>query len=207
MLWPNMRRLSRDSTLALVMALLGACAEHGPDLDELADRWADAVCERWTDCECPVDDCHAEQRRYFVDRWNHTTRLPVQGCFDDRIAAIADLSCDHVEGDPFEWEQTACPLAPSFRGLNEPCDPPLQRQTFAGACRFGLVCDAASRRCTSPEPPPRTGEACLRSGDDSTDDWLCADGLVCDESGVCVENGMPQRTPPAPLVCDGLLVF
>lgn len=202
-----MRRRVRISALILAAAALVGCTEHGPDLDELADRWAEAVCSRWSDCGCPVDDCEAEQRRFFIDRWDDDDRLPVQRCFDERVAAIEDLACAYVEAQPFEWEQAACPLAPTFRGLNEPCEPAAHRETFAGACRTGLVCDAMTRRCLSPVPAPIAGQPCLRSGHDDHDDWLCADGLACDEAGLCVEEEMPERTPPSPLVCDGLLSF
>jgi hypothetical protein len=212
MLCRAMRRRSSESVWVhfgvLFGVLFGGCVQHGRDLDEFADQWAEAVCERWTECGCPVEDCTVTQRQEFIDRWEIDNRVPIERCFDDRVEAIREVSCDHVERTPFEWEQAACPLAPTFRGLNEPCVPPAERETFRGACEHGLVCDAVTRRCFSPSPAPIAGQPCLRAGHDGQDDWLCADELVCDETGVCVDDDeMLERTPPPPLVCDGLLSF
>jgi hypothetical protein len=206
MLCGDMRRHGR-LVLSLTSALMVSCVQHGPDLDELAHRWAEAVCGQWTECGCPVDDCEAGQRQHFRERWGVDDRLPIQRCFDARIEAIGALSCDDVEEVPFTWERAACPLAPTFRGLGQSCEPAVERDRFAGACEHGLVCDAATRRCLSPVPRPNAGEPCLRTGRDDQDDWLCADGLVCDEAGLCVEDELAERTLPPPLVCDGLLVF
>lgn len=206
MLCRNMGRPSR-AALLLLAPLLGACARHGPDLDERADQWAEVVCERWTECGCPVDDCEAEQRQAFLERWDAPDRVPIADCFDARLELIRGLACDYVQGQPFEWEQAACPITPTFVGLGELCEPAEARETFAGGCEAGLVCDAATRRCLSTVPRPREGDPCLRSGAPDVDDWLCDEGLVCDEAGRCVADDMRERTPPAPLVCDGLLVF
>ena len=206
MLCPEMGRLSRVS-LFVIGTSSSACVEHGPSLDEVADQWAEVVCERWTECGCPVEDCVGEQRRAFLDRWARDDRVPRLDCLNERLEVMRQVSCAFVPSQPFAWEQAACPIAPTFRGVGQPCEPAWERETFAGACQFGLVCDAATRVCLPTIPAPREGDPCLRSGRPDADDWLCADGLVCDEAGQCVQDDTLEPTPPPPLVCDGFLVF
>lgn len=194
---------------AVVAVLVSGCVQDGRGVGEFADQWAEVVCERWTACGCPVDDCEAEQRQAFFDRWNNPDdeELPLAECFDARVEAIEALTCDFVEEDPFFWEVEACPIAPTFRGPGERCEPAPSRETFAGRCQSGLVCDAMARRCVNPFPPPGLGQPCLRAADRPVDDWVCAPGLVCDDRNLCIEDTDTPRVLPPPLVCDGLLVF
>ncbi|MBL4685835.1 MAG: hypothetical protein JKY37_14670 [Nannocystaceae bacterium] len=191
-------RTARDSTMwfsglvsALLVSAAVACAPSDRTLASYADEWADVLCTAHDACRCAQENCVAEEASRFIELWGEggsevKATLPDAVCWGERLALMADLSCDETEASTFDWETRACPLRTNFAGVGEPC---LALGGSAGlswaVCERGLVCEARSSRCVSPTAAPREGESCYFSADPPGYPGHCRGVLVCGDDGIC----------------------